>query len=110
MSKIDIDFPEDDNEDKTKEVVETNVNQMIHIRTQQRNGKKSLTIVQGLPKKLNLKKVLSYFKKQFCCNGCIVEQDEEQVLQITGDQRQNVADFLINEKIAPKAMIKIHGA
>ncbi|EAX94592.1 Translation initiation factor SUI1 family protein [Trichomonas vaginalis G3] len=100
----------DDIEEKKASVVAPSVKDQIHIRIQQRSGRKSLTIIQGLPEKLDLKKVLSYFKKRFCCNGNIIaEENEPKVLQITGDQRQNVAEFLINEKIAPKEMVIIHG-
>ncbi|KAI8544832.1 hypothetical protein RHMOL_Rhmol08G0325400 [Rhododendron molle] len=43
----------------------------IHIRIQQRNGKKSLTTVQGLKKEFSFEKVLKDLKKEFCCNGTI---------------------------------------
>ena len=48
----------------------------VHIRVQQRNGKKSLTTVQGLPKEFDLKKILKALKKEYCCNGCVVEDEE----------------------------------
>merc|ERR1711890_133081 len=44
----------------------------IHIRIQQRNGRKTLTTVQGLPKKFDQKKILKVIKKKFACNGTIV--------------------------------------
>ncbi|KAM3071510.1 Eukaryotic translation initiation factor eIF-1 [Clarireedia jacksonii] len=37
----------------------------IHIRIQQRNGRKTLTTVQGLPKKFDRKKILKVIKKKF---------------------------------------------
>ncbi|KAG7101240.1 Hydroxyquinol 1 like protein [Verticillium longisporum] len=37
----------------------------IHIRIQQRNGRKTLTTVQGLPKKFDQKKILKVIKKKF---------------------------------------------
>lgn len=82
----------------------------VHIRIQQRNGRKSLTIVQGLPKNLNMKKVLQYFKKAFCCNGTIVtDETHGNILQLTGDQRKVVSEFLVEQKICPKDKVKIHG-
>ena len=48
----------------------------VHIRTQQRNGRKSLTTVQGLKKEFNYNKILKDFKKEFCCNGSLVEDPE----------------------------------
>lgn len=35
----------------------------VHIRTQQRNGRKSITTVQGLDEDLDLKKICKAFKK-----------------------------------------------
>ena len=82
----------------------------IHIRIQQRNSRKCITIVQGLPKKLNMKKVLQYFKRNFCCNGSIVEDETAgKVLQLQGDQRKVIHDFLIEQKICTKDQVKIHG-
>jgi len=82
----------------------------IHIRVQQRNGRKCITHVQGLDAALDLKKVLKVIKKEYCCNGNIVEHDEMgQVLQFQGDQRQNIAKFLIENELAPKDKIKTHG-
>lgn len=48
----------------------------IHVRVQQRNGRKSLTTVQGLDAQLSYKKVLKAFKKAFCCNGTVVDDQE----------------------------------
>eukprot|EP00743_Colponemidia_sp_Colp-15_P000992 GILK01001096.1.p1 GENE.GILK01001096.1~~GILK01001096.1.p1 ORF type:complete len:120 (-),score=20.42 GILK01001096.1:167-493(-) len=82
----------------------------IHIRSQQRNGKKSLTTIQGLAEELDYKKLLRAFKKSFNCNGTIVEDEElGHVIQLQGDQRKNVADFLIAEGIVDKNNVKIHG-
>ncbi|KAJ6982500.1 protein translation factor SUI1 [Populus alba x Populus x berolinensis] len=81
----------------------------VHIRIQQRNGKKSLTTVQGLPKELSYEKILKTLKKDFCCNGNVV-QDKElgKVIQLQGDQRKNVQNFLVNQNIVKKDQIKIH--
>ena len=42
---------------------------LVHIRVQQRNGRKCITTVQGLNQDLDLKKILKALKKQECCNG-----------------------------------------
>ncbi|GBF89314.1 translation factor [Raphidocelis subcapitata] len=82
----------------------------VHIRVQQRNGKKSLTTVQGLKKSYDYKKVLKALKKEFCCNGTVVEDPElGQVIQLQGDQRKNVHQFLTQEGLVKKDLIKIHG-
>ncbi|EXC05100.1 Protein translation factor SUI1-1-like protein [Morus notabilis] len=68
----------------------------VHIRIQQRNGRKSLTTVQGLKKEFSYNKILKDLKKEFCCNGTVVQDPEQgQVIQLQGDQRKNVSTFLI---------------
>mmetsp|Transcript_4654 Transcript_4654/g.9368 ORF Transcript_4654/g.9368 Transcript_4654/m.9368 type:complete len:110 (-) Transcript_4654:1264-1593(-) len=83
---------------------------LVHIRLQQRNGRKSLTTVQGLNEKLDLNKITKAFKKEFCCNGCVVDDEElGRVIQLQGDQREKVKNFLVEEDIATKRNIKVHG-
>ncbi|KAG2306675.1 hypothetical protein Bca52824_026423 [Brassica carinata] len=48
----------------------------VHIRVQQRNGRKSLTTVQGLKKEYIYSKILKDLKKEFCCNGTLVHDSE----------------------------------
>ncbi|KAF2952775.1 hypothetical protein DAI22_01g361300 [Oryza sativa Japonica Group] len=68
----------------------------VHVRIQQRNGRKSLTTVQGLKKEYSYNKILKDLKKEFCCNGTVVQDPElGQVIQLQGDQRKNVATFLV---------------
>ncbi|KAI0684202.1 translation initiation factor SUI1-domain-containing protein [Cytidiella melzeri] len=70
----------------------------IHIRVQQQNGRKTLTTLQGLPKEYDAKKLLKAFKKEFACNGTIVEDEEAgQVYQLQGDQRLKISTFLVEE-------------
>lgn len=82
----------------------------VHIRIQQRNGKKSLTTVQGLKKEYSYEKILKDLKKEFCCNGNVV-QDKElgKIIQLQGDQRKNVSHFLVKARLVKKEQIKIHG-
>lgn len=82
----------------------------IHIRIQQRNGRKTLTTVQGLPAEYDLKKILKVLKKDFACNGNIVKDEElGEVIQLQGDQRVKVSEFLTTALQLPKKNIKIHG-
>ncbi|KAJ3260801.1 Eukaryotic translation initiation factor eIF-1 [Boothiomyces macroporosus] len=84
----------------TGDTTEVTVQGYIHIRIQQRNGRKTITTVQGLPVVIDQKKLVKAFKK-----------DEEwgDVIQLSGDQRQKVTDFLVAEGISKKDKIKIHG-
>ena len=60
---------------------------------------------------INKKVILKECKKKFNCNGTIVEDPElGQIVQLQGDQRKLVAQFLIDEKIAKKDVIKVHGS
>ncbi|KAJ3486597.1 hypothetical protein NLI96_g4126 [Meripilus lineatus] len=81
----------------------------IHVRIQQRNGRKTLTTLQGLPKEYDAKKLLKAFKKEFACNGTLVDDEEAgKVIQLQGDQRTKISTFLVEEGI-PRNTIKIHG-
>lgn len=82
----------------------------IHIRLQQRNGRKSITTVQGLNSSLDFEKINRFLKKEFCCNGCVIEDAEMgTVIQLQGDQRNNLTKFLIQEGITLEKLIKVHG-
>jgi len=83
---------------------------MIHIRIQQRNGRKTLTSVQGLSEEYDLKKIIKVCKRHFACNGTVVEHSEYgEVIQFQGDQRDNISRFLREVKLARPEQIKIHG-
>ena len=81
----------------------------IHIRKQQRNGRKCYTLTNGVPNEFNYKKILKYLKRELNCNGVIVDSDDfGKVLQLQGDFRKEVADFLYHEGIAEKDQIMAH--
>ncbi|KAI5204892.1 hypothetical protein E4T38_04471 [Aureobasidium subglaciale] len=79
----------------------------------ERNGRKTLTTVQGLPKKFDQKKILKVIKKAFACNGTIVSDTEMgEVIQLQGDQRKDVQEFLCDKKAGlglDAKTIKVHG-
>jgi translation initiation factor 1 len=77
---------------------------------QQRTARKCLTLVQGMPDDLDLKKIIRHFKKNWCCNGTTVEHDEwGTIIQLQGDHRRDILKFLIEEGISYKENIKVHG-
>ena len=89
---------------------DTGVKNYVHIRIQQRNGRKTLTTLQGLNKELDFKKIIKAFKKEFCCNGCVVDDPEfGEVIQLQGDQRTNAQEWIVKTGIAKKSSVKIHG-
>jgi translation initiation factor 1 len=94
----------------------TQTQEYIHIRIQQRNGRKTLTTVQGIPSKFDHKKILKVIKKEFACNGTIISDTESkgmgEVIQLQGDHRLKIKDFLVNEETGlglDEKTIKIHG-
>ena len=83
---------------------------MVHIQFQQRTTRKCISIIQGLPEELDFKKIVRHFKKLWSCNGTVIDNETwGQVIQLQGDHRKAVAKFLIDEGIALKSEIKIHG-
>merc|ERR1712173_57739 len=83
---------------------------VIHIRIQQRNGRKTLTTVQGIDPKFDLKKIVRACKREFACNGTVVEHKEHgEVLQFQGDQRALIQSFLQKIKLTTEENIKVHG-
>lgn len=83
---------------------------IIHIRIQQRNGRKTLTTIQGLADEYDKKKIIKKCKKDFACNGTVVEHPEYgEVIQLQGDQRNNICEFLMKFDLAKKNQLKVHG-
>jgi len=83
---------------------------LIHIRIQQRNGRKTLTTVQGISNEYDKKKIVKACKKEFACNGTVVEHAEYgEVIQLQGDQRENICQFLTKIGIAKPEQLKVHG-
>jgi translation initiation factor 1 len=82
----------------------------VHVRVQQRNGRKCITTVAGLADDLDIKRICKAFKKNFSCNGA-VQKDEEvgEVIQLSGDQRTNVKSFLADQEICHASQIVLHG-
>ena len=59
---------------------------------------------------LDLKKILSYLKKTYNCNGSILKDEAYgEVISLTGDQKENVYNFLVNEEIYKKEDIIVKG-
>eukprot|EP00922_Rhytidocystis_sp_ex-Travisia-forbesii_P056256 GHVS01083292.1.p2 GENE.GHVS01083292.1~~GHVS01083292.1.p2 ORF type:complete len:120 (-),score=12.17 GHVS01083292.1:433-792(-) len=84
---------------------------LVHIRNQQRNGRKSVTTVQGLDKGFDLKKMVRALKKEYSCNGTVIESaDHGAIVQLQGDKRQDVKAFLEREGICSTDQIRVHGA
>jgi translation initiation factor 1 len=85
-------------------------NSKIHVRVQQRNGRKCITTVQGLAADLDLKKIARALKKTFQCNGSVtIDEEMGEILQLSGDQRTNIRAFFVDQEICFEDQIVIHG-
>ncbi len=85
-----------------------------HIRVQQRNGRKCITTLDGLEQDLDLKRICKAMREAFSCNGNIKmkEGEEEGVIQLQGDQRENIKQWLLDMEIILKNetdRIVVHG-
>uniref|UniRef100_A0A452RZV3 SUI1 domain-containing protein n=1 Tax=Ursus americanus TaxID=9643 RepID=A0A452RZV3_URSAM len=72
----------------------------IHVRVQQRNGRKTLTTAQGIADDYNKKKLVKVFKKKFACSGTVTEHPE---------YGENICQFLIETGQAKDYQLKVHG-
>ncbi|KAL4434981.1 hypothetical protein ABPG74_017737 [Tetrahymena malaccensis] len=82
----------------------------IHIRVEQRRGRKCFTTVEGIPPEFDYEKIMKYWKKWLSCNATIVEEDEgKKVIKLNGDHRNQIQQFLSEEGIAAVDNITIHG-
>ena len=84
-----------------------------HIRVQQRNGRKCITTLQGLEDDLDLKRICRAMRTAFSCNGNVIQdEDNGDVIQLQGDQRENIRDWILEQQILSKSeadRIVIHG-
>lgn len=100
MSQVDFDLPEFALHERFDE---------IHIRIQPRNGRKYITLIEGIPEKVPLKDFLKHLKKTFSTNGTILQSENLNIIQLQGDQRANVYKALLDLNITEKEYIKVHG-
>lgn len=106
---------------------ELNAN-VVHIYVKQRNGKKSITTIQGVDKlACNMESVLKDLKNSNSCGGSIVKnennekseksdkqekqdkQDNGLIIVLQGDHRKEIQEYLIKKKLIALENIKVHG-
>lgn len=85
----------------------------IHIRFQ-KTGPRSITLIEGLDEDLDQKRIARAMKKAFSCSSSI-QKDEEgnDVIQLQGDQRDSVKQWLVEQEILTekeaKERLVLHG-
>lgn len=93
--------------------IDNNNKDIVHIRVQQRNGKKCITIVSGLvdSEMLPLKKLAKKLRKKMNCSAVVIndKENDEKIIQLSGDKRNDVKDYLVKYQIVDDDQIKMHG-
>lgn len=89
----------------------------VHITIQQRNGRKCWTFIEGLDKLMDnennsditkyLENLSKQLKKKFNCSVCV--KIPENILQMSGDHREGLKEYLTSKNICEQSQIKIHG-
>jgi len=84
----------------------------VHIRIQQRNGRKCITTVENMDKVDNdqdfLDDLVKSFRKKFSCSVTLHKNDGN-AITLQGDHRDNVRKYLVDNDIVGKDRIKVHG-
>ena len=83
---------------------------MVHIQYQKRNSRKGFTLIQGLPEEFDLAKLAKHMRKLWSCSGVVIHSDEHgDIIQLSGNNRALVQQLLLEEGLATKQEIKMHG-
>ena len=86
---------------------------IVHIRIRQRNGRKTVTTVEGIGEEFDLPKITQYIRRMLSCIGTVIDTEDKatgreyQVMQFSGDHREQIRQFLLEEGICDE--VKIHG-
>lgn len=82
----------------------------VTISVSKRNDKKCITNVIGMAEDLDVKKILSYLKNTYNCNGSIIKDEKHgEIMLFSGDQKENIYNFLIKEELYKNDDIIIKG-
>jgi translation initiation factor 1 len=84
---------------------------LVDIRVKQRNGRKCVTTIEGLPQDIKIiKRLVKDLKKKINVGGSI-EQDEDlgYVIQLQGKETAALVNYL-TEKGVERSQIEVHGA
>ncbi|KAI5190940.1 translation initiation factor 1 [Nematocida minor] len=81
----------------------------IHVRKQNRKGRKWLTTVENIPESFDVTRLLNTLKKELCCNGTIVTESSsgKKVLQMQGDHGVKIQSKL--QELFPSYKVHFFG-
>jgi translation initiation factor SUI1 len=83
----------------------------VHIRMQQISTSRRITTVSGLHEEYNVKKISAKLASHLNTSSTVKvdDKDNRRVIQLAGDQREQVRDFLIDQDLCDLDQIVIHG-
>ena len=86
----------------------------IHIRVQQQ-GKRWITTIDGLDDDLDIQRIARAMKKTLHCSIIVTHnKDDEEIVQLQGDHRDDVRSWLIANEVLTekeaKERLLVHGA
>lgn len=100
-------------DDFLKSKNENNLTQKpIHVSIKQRTVRKCYTLIHNIPEDIDLKLLVKEWKARFNCAGSNKKEKQtgEEYIELFGDHRNEVRDFLIAEGIGYKDKVIIHGS
>ncbi len=84
-------------------------NTQVHLRAQRRGTRKFVTTVQNLAADLDLKKIADEMQTTLKVSATVVFSEEfGHVIQLSGDSRLGVKDFLVKRNICLASLIVVH--
>ncbi len=86
------------------------IDKKVTISVRQRNARQHITIISGLADDLDTKKILKYLKNKLKCSGTIINDDKfGEIITLTGNQKDYVYEFLVEQEIYTKDNIILQG-
>lgn len=103
-----------DSAGQSKQQQNTMLATKIHIRLHDQKNR-CLTTIEGLDEDLDLKRISKAMKRAFSCSSVVVQgKDGEDIIQLQGDHRMAVKEWLLVQQILTekecKMRVVIHGA
>ena len=95
-------------DDSFRDDLDKEFDEKIHLRVVKRNGRKCVTTIEGF-RQDDPKKFLKYIKKKLCCNGNLTKSENEEILQLQGDQRSEIREMLVQRYHVKEKHIVVHG-
>jgi translation initiation factor SUI1 len=81
---------------------------VIHV--QKRNGRQCFTVISDIAEDLDLNRICRYLKKKLNCGGNVLKDEKiGEIIRLTGDQKQAVIDFFLEQEIYKADEITLKG-